>query len=1188
MNKHSFLTEINHSLSAITRLAVLAALCLAQIVWAQTENNVSYIDENGVMQKADGVTVINSTNIATINDLDGWYLVRGNLTRNTTLMVSGTAHIILGDGSDLKVTGNITVAGSCAGIDFIVSSTTDNSLAIYAQSAGSNMGKLTATGNCYGSCYAGISNVSVTGTITKITINGGTITAIGGSGGFSGAGIGGSGQGNDGGIITINGGIVTAKGGSDRMGGGAGIGGSGYGGLGGTIKINGGTITAIGGVADNGSQYGGGAGIGGGGTILGGGNGGTITISGGIVTAIGGNGSDDVYGGGGAGIGGGGGGGNGGTITISGGMVMATGGNISSSYFGYGIGSGYSGMAGTLAMSSNSIVFASSVSDNSNKTGGVLVIGNTTNWYGSNNITLSPIRYTVPIDYTLTIPSSRTLTIPNAATLINNGTVIPADNSTIVINGTRTGNLIQGANVSTPKLASKTTTSITINASSLLAKTGQAIEYAKNTTNTVPASGWQTETTFTELNEGTTYYIFARSQANTNFAAGTSTNVQIKTIGIPEAANLRFTIPAGHIYNGNSQGIGTVSPRSGVVGMGTITVLYNGSTTAPTNVGTYEVTVNIAKGDEFVAVDGIVLGEYAIALKPITVTAAGKTKVYGTSDPALTYSVAPTLASGDKFNGSLIRAEGENAGNYAISQGTLSVSGNYELTFAGANFTITPKPIAIAAEAKTKVYGSPDPELTYSIAPELINDDTFSGELSRAEGENAGDYAISQGSLTAGSNYELTFASANFAITPKPITVAGLSANGKTYDGTATAAVAGTAVISGAIDGDDVTVVCTASFADKNAETDKPVVFNCSPGGADGGNYTLSEQPASVTADIAAKPIAVTAAAGQSKVYGTLDIEFTYSVEPALVSGDDFGGELDRAEGESVGDYSINQGTLTAGNNYNITFESANFAITAQSVTITGVSAANKEYDGTTVATVTGTATVSGKVGSDDVTVINGTASFADNKAGTGKPVTFSGFSLGGTAAGNYELTAQPVSVAANITAKPVTITGITVANKEYDGTATATVTGTATISGAIEDDNVTIINGTASFADKNVGTNKLVTFNGFSLGGTDADNYVLTAQPASVTADITSQSSPILPLQTANNHLLTPTKNGITLTAKTNATVAVYNLSGRLISRQNYNAGNHSISFGHLPKGMYIVKASHGSEKEILRVPVR
>jgi hypothetical protein len=33
---------------------------------------------------------------------------------------------------------------------------------------------------------------------------------------------------------------------------------------------------------------------------------------------------------------------------------------------------------------------------------------------------------------------------------------------------------------------------------------------------------------------------------------------------------------------------------------------------------------------------------------------------------------------------------------------------------------------------------------------------------------------------------------------------------------------------------------------------------------------------------------------------------------------------------------------------------------------------------------------------------------------------------------------------------------------------------------------------------------------------------------------------------------------------------------------------GVYTVSFGHLPKGMYIVKVSYGSEKHILRLPVR
>ncbi|WP_158648513.1 YDG domain-containing protein, partial [Candidatus Symbiothrix dinenymphae] len=68
-------------------------------------------------------------------------------------------------------------------------------------------------------------------------------------------------------------------------------------------------------------------------------------------------------------------------------------------------------------------------------------------------------------------------------------------------------------------------------------------------------------------------------------------------------------------------------------------------------------------------------------------------------------------------------------------------------------------------------------------------------------------------------------------------------------------------------------------------------------------------------------------------------------------------------------------------------------------------------YDGTTTATITASGTVVGTVGSDDVGVANGMATFADKNAGTGKTVTFSGFALTGEDKNNYTLQAQPTAV---------------------------------------------------------------------------------------------------------------------------------------------------------------------------------
>ena len=73
-----------------------------------------------------------------------------------------------------------------------------------------------------------------------------------------------------------------------------------------------------------------------------------------------------------------------------------------------------------------------------------------------------------------------------------------------------------------------------------------------------------------------------------------------------------------------------------------------------------------------------------IAPCPVTVTPDAKSKAYGQSDPALTYTVSG-LASGDSLMGALSRAEGENVGSYLIGQATLTDANNpkYAITFDG-------------------------------------------------------------------------------------------------------------------------------------------------------------------------------------------------------------------------------------------------------------------------------------------------------------------------------------------------------------------------------------------------------------------------------------------------------------------------------------------------------------------------
>ena len=131
-----------------------------------------------------------------------------------------------------------------------------------------------------------------------------------------------------------------------------------------------------------------------------------------------------------------------------------------------------------------------------------------------------------------------------------------------------------------------------------------------------------------------------------------------------------------------------------------------------------------------------------------------------------------------------------------------------------------------------------------------------------------------------------------------------------------------------------------------------------------------------------------------------------------------------------------------------------------------------------TNATITG-ATLAGVASGDTVTVTGG-GTFADKNVGTSKGVT-AALVLAGANAGNYSLT-QPTGLSANITAKALTITGLTAVNKIYDRTTAASVSGTAALSGVETGDTVTLGgSSTFTFASAGVGTGIAVTVTGIT-----------------------------------------------------------------------------------------------------------
>ncbi|WP_167445777.1 MBG domain-containing protein [Flavobacterium limicola] len=424
------------------------------------------------------------------------------------------------------------------------------------------------------------------------------------------------------------------------------------------------------------------------------------------------------------------------------------------------------------------------------------------------------------------------------------------------------------------------------------------------------------------------------------------TTTQGFTITQPTAIGFTTTFLSGYDYNiGYSQSIvgsGGTGAKTYAVTTGSLPSGFSLSTAGQitgisTQIADSNFTVTATDANNCTATFNYVLKLNQI---PVTVTATpSQTKVYGESDLVLTYNVSPSLLSGDSFTGSLTRVSGENIGTYAINQGSLSAGSKYLITYAGANFTITAKPITVTATPiQTKVYGEIDPVIAYTVSPSLVGSDSFTGALTRVAGENTGTYAVNQGSLSAGSNYIISYSGANFTITAKQVTVTAAPLQTKVYG---TTDPTFTYTVSPNLVGSDAFTGSLTRAAGENIGNYAITEGNLSAGS----NYDITYVSKDFT--ITAKPITVTADASQTKVYGTTNPVYSYTFTPTLVSGDSFTGTLTRAAGENIGNYAIAQGNLSAGANYNITYVSRDFTITAKPITVTANASQTKVY-GTT------------------------------------------------------------------------------------------------------------------------------------------------------------------------------------------------------------------------------------------------
>jgi len=327
----------------------------------------------------------------------------------------------------------------------------------------------------------------------------------------------------------------------------------------------------------------------------------------------------------------------------------------------------------------------------------------------------------------------------------------------------------------------------------------------------------------------------------------------------------------------------------------------------------------------------------------LQVTALPQIKIYGQDDPEFSFEITGgILYSDDELSGQLTREDGENVGEYAILQGDLQ-NPNYQINFISDVLSVTPANLQVIADDKLKYFdGEPFPVEDYTVSyegfqfdddQEILNGELeFSGNAIGAI--EPGTYSIIPSGLLS-DNYLLEFIEGVLLISDLiPVTIEGLVAEDKVYDGTTAAVVNfNDAVLVGVEVEDEVFLNisdASAQFVIPDAGSAIEVIISgLLLDGEDSFKYDLFLPE--LSANILQRGLVITPDEGQSKIFGGPDPElFTYSItDGEMVEGDQLTGVLSREVGESVGIYQILPGTLNAAPNYLIELTEEVFTIYA-------------------------------------------------------------------------------------------------------------------------------------------------------------------------------------------------------------------------------------------------------------------
>jgi pimeloyl-ACP methyl ester carboxylesterase len=607
--------------------------------------------------------------------------------------------------------------------------------------------------------------------------------------------------------------------------------------------------------------------------------------------------------------------------------------------------------------------------------------------------------------------------------------------------------------------------------------------------------------TYDTQNAGTgkTLSVSSYTVNDGNSGSNYTVNTVASAAGLIEQAIGSVTLGSlSQTYDGSAKAVTATTTPSGLA----VTFTYNGSATVPTAAGTYTVVGTINDANYTGSATGTLMIDKASA----TISLGSLSQTYsGSAEPATATTTPAGLTVNFTYNG--LATIPTSTGSYTVV-GTIN-DANYQGS-ATDTLVINAATLTYTANVASMTYGSAVPGLSGSVSGFVGTDNqgnattgtlTFTPAATSTSG--VGSYAINGAGLTANNgNYTFVQAAGNataLTISALPVNLTGT----RSYDGT-TAVAAGILSVANKVGSDNVTVASgNGTLAGANVGSETITSFGTlSLSGASAGNYTLAGASGSVNITVSALALTVTNLLALDNVYdGTTNatLDATNAGLAGVLNGDDvtlvtsnavaYFADKNVGTNKPVTVTGLALGGAAAANYTLMDPTNVTADITVAELTVDGVTAASKVYDGTTNAQLNGTATLNGEVSGDDVSLVTDSvsAAFAGPNVGTGISVTVSGYDLTGADAGNYTLT-QPTGLTADITAATLTITA-TANTKIYDGNTSAAAV--PTVSGLQGSDTVTGL--AETYDTQNAGTGKTLSVSSYTVNdGNSGNNYTV------------------------------------------------------------------------------------------------